>query len=57
MYLRAELAAKRSSNNGSENFSVFTAVAMKNAVFWYITSRGFRKNQRFGGTFRLHHQG
>jgi Rieske Fe-S protein len=29
----------------------------KNAVFWDVTPRGSCKNQRFGGTYRLHHQG
>jgi hypothetical protein len=30
---------------------------MKNAVFWDVTPCGFCKNLRFGGTYRLHHQG
>jgi hypothetical protein len=30
---------------------------MKNVVFWVITPRGSCKNRRFGGTYRLHHQG
>jgi hypothetical protein len=29
---------------------------MKNAVFFYVTPRGSYKNQRFGGTYHLHHQ-
>jgi hypothetical protein len=29
----------------------------KNAVVWDVTPCGCRKNQRFGGTYRLHHQG
>jgi hypothetical protein len=29
----------------------------KNAVFWDITPCGSRKSRRFGGTYRLHHQG
>jgi hypothetical protein len=36
-------------------FDVFTAVAMKNADFWNMTPCNSCKNQRFGGTFRLHH--
>jgi hypothetical protein len=36
---------------GSE---VFTAVTMKNAVFWDVTPCGSYKNGRFGGTYRLH---
>jgi hypothetical protein len=30
-------------------FEVFTAVTMKNAVFWDVTPCGFGKNRRFGG--------
>jgi hypothetical protein len=38
-------------------FEVFTAVAMRNAVFWDVTPCGSCKNRRLGGTQRLHHQG
>jgi hypothetical protein len=31
-------------------FEVFTAVTMKNGVFWDVTPCGSRKNRRFGGT-------
>jgi hypothetical protein len=31
-------------------FEVFTAVAMKNDVFWDVTPCGSCKNRRFGGT-------
>jgi hypothetical protein len=31
-------------------FEVFTAVTMKNGVFWYVTPCGFGKNRRFGWT-------
>jgi hypothetical protein len=31
-------------------FEVFTAVTMKNGVFWNITPCGSFKNRRFGGT-------
>jgi hypothetical protein len=31
-------------------FEVFTAVIMKNGVFWDVTPCGSCKNQRFGGT-------
>jgi hypothetical protein len=31
-------------------FEVFTAVTMKNAVFWDVTPYGSCKNRRFGGT-------
>jgi hypothetical protein len=38
-------------------FEVFTAVTMKNGVFWDVTPCGSCKNWRFGGTQHLHHQG
>jgi hypothetical protein len=38
-------------------FEVFTAVCMKNAVFWDVTPCASCKNRRIGGTLRLHHQG
>jgi hypothetical protein len=38
-------------------FEVSTAVTMKNAVFWDVTPCGSFKNRRFGGTYRLLHQG
>jgi hypothetical protein len=31
-------------------FEVYTAVTMKNGVFWELTPRGSCKNRRFGGT-------
>jgi hypothetical protein len=31
-------------------FEVFTAVIMKNAVFWNVALRDFIINRRFGGT-------
>jgi hypothetical protein len=34
---------------------VFTAVTMKNAVFWDVTPYGPCKNRRFGGTWSLSH--
>jgi hypothetical protein len=30
---------------------------LKNAVFWDVIPCGSCKNRRFGGTWRLHHQG
>jgi hypothetical protein len=33
-----------------EKFEVFTAVTMKNGVFWEVTPCGSCKNRRFGGT-------
>jgi hypothetical protein len=38
-------------------FEVFTAVTMKNTVFWYVSPCGSFKYRRFEGTYRLHHQG
>jgi hypothetical protein len=38
-------------------FEGFTAVIMKNGVFWDVTPCGSCKNRRFGGTYRLLHQG
>jgi hypothetical protein len=38
-------------------FEGFTAVTMKNGVFWDVTPCGSCKNRRFGGTWRLPHQG
>jgi hypothetical protein len=37
-------------------FLLFTAVTMKNAVFWDVAPCGSCKNRRFGGTWRLLHQ-
>jgi hypothetical protein len=36
---------------------VFMAVTMKNTVFWDVTPCCPCKNRRYGGTYRLHHQG
>jgi hypothetical protein len=38
-------------------FEVFTAVTMKNGVFWVVMPCGSCKNRRFGRTWRLLHQG
>jgi hypothetical protein len=35
----------------------FTAVPMKNDVFWDVTTCGSCKLRRFGGTYRLRHEG
>jgi hypothetical protein len=37
-------------NTGNVRFEVFTAVTMKNAIFWDVMSCGSCKNRRFGGT-------
>jgi hypothetical protein len=41
----------------SVRFEVCTAVTMKNGVFWVVTPCSSCKNRRFGGTWRLLHQG
>jgi hypothetical protein len=33
------------------------AMTMENAVVWDVTSCGCCKNQRFGGAYRVQHQG
>jgi hypothetical protein len=38
-------------------FEVFTAVTMKNGVFWVVTPCGSCTNRRFGGTWRLRNVG
>jgi hypothetical protein len=38
------------SNMISVTFEVFTAVTMKNGVFWNVTPFGSCKNRLFGGT-------
>jgi hypothetical protein len=38
-------------------FEVFTAMTMKNGVFWDVTPYGSCSNRRFRGTWRLPFQG
>jgi hypothetical protein len=38
-------------------FELFTAVTIKNTVFWDVRPCGSCKNRRFGGAQCLHHQG
>jgi hypothetical protein len=38
------------AKSGDVRFEVFTAVTMKNSVFWDVTSCGSCKNRRIGGT-------
>jgi hypothetical protein len=38
-------------------FEVFTAVTVKNAVFWDMALCRYCVKKRFGGTYRLHPQG
>jgi hypothetical protein len=44
-------------NSFCVRFEVVTALTMKNDVFWDVTPCGSCKNRRFGGTWRLLHQG
>jgi hypothetical protein len=41
----------------SVRFEIFTAMIMKNSVFWDVTPCGSCKNRCFGGTHHLRHQG
>jgi hypothetical protein len=41
----------------SVRFEVFTAVTMKNVVFWDVTPCRACVNRSFGGRYRLHFQG
>jgi hypothetical protein len=43
--------------NSNVRFEVFTALTMKNGVFWDVMQYGSCKNRCFGGTWRLLHQG
>jgi hypothetical protein len=43
--------------NNVLRFEVFTAITMKNVVFWDVAPCRYFFNQRFGGTYRLHLQG
>jgi hypothetical protein len=49
---QCKISCFRGGNNDEcyVRFEVFTAVTMKNAVFWGVTSCGSCKNRRFGGT-------
>jgi hypothetical protein len=38
-------------------FLLILEAQLKNDVFWDVTPCGSCKNRRFGGTYRLHHQG
>jgi hypothetical protein len=53
-----KIQRKRSQESNSVGFEVFTAVTMKNAVFWDVAPcRSNEMNRRFGGMYRLHLQG
>jgi hypothetical protein len=47
---------KENDKTRDVRFEVFTAVTMKNGVFWDVTPCGSCKNRRFGGTQRFLHQ-
>jgi hypothetical protein len=47
--IRATRIGEFTNNISSVRFEVFTAVIMKNGVFWDVTPRGSCKNRRFGG--------
>jgi hypothetical protein len=47
----------RQTNMNSVRFEFFTAVTMKNAVFWDVAPCRSCVNRLFGGTYRLHLQG
>jgi hypothetical protein len=57
LLLSAYLIKHKESDTFLLRFEVFTAVTMKNAVFWDVTLFGASKNQRFRGTHCLHHKG
>jgi hypothetical protein len=48
--------SRLSNRKSVVRFEVFTAVTMKNGVFWVVTPCGSCKNRRFGGTWRLFHR-
>jgi hypothetical protein len=46
-----------SSNSRYTRFEVFTAMTMKNGVFWEVTPCGSCKNRRLGGNYRHRNKG
>jgi hypothetical protein len=49
-YLVSRVAPRQETNIRNVRFEVFTAVTMKNGVFWDVTPCGCCKNRRFGVT-------
>jgi hypothetical protein len=49
--------SSRAGTTGRTVADVASGFGLKSAVFWDATPCGSCKNQRFGGTQRLHHQG
>jgi hypothetical protein len=47
----------RIGEKGKTQTTTKIAFLMKNGVFWVVTPCGACKNRRFGGTWRLLHQG
>jgi hypothetical protein len=43
--------------NGLSGKEILKGCELKNGVFWVVTPCGSFKNRRFGGTWRLLHQG
>jgi hypothetical protein len=56
-YYKTEVNHTSVSNHVNVRFEVFTAVIMKNAVFWDVAPCRSCVNRRFGGIFRLHLEG
>jgi hypothetical protein len=48
---------RRTLRRNTKAFDVFTAVTMKNGVFWDVTPCGSCKNRHFGGSYSLLHRG
>jgi hypothetical protein len=53
----AESAIRRKTNGDVTGSGSHSERAMKNAGFWDVVPCGSCESRRFGGTFRLHHQG
>jgi hypothetical protein len=56
-YETALCRGKLLTNGSVLGVEVFTAVAMKNALFWDMAKCEFIINRHFGGTHHLHLQG
>jgi hypothetical protein len=55
-YVNPFVSASFAILNRDVRFEVFTAVTMKNAVFWDVAPCRSYVNRSFGGTYRLHLQ-
>jgi hypothetical protein len=53
----ASLIHNTIKGNNSKRFEVFTAMTMKNIVFWDVAPCVSGLNRSFGGPYRLHLQG